>query len=153
MHILALALMACGPARQPATVSTAPTDRAALTRTLVAQLGPPGWDWTCGDLAGFLSDYAPESTSNFVDGRRTQHGFDFIRENYAPRFAPGARRDSLHFEEIEVRPLSATLALVTARFVLQRRGITTASGPFTLVMEQRPAGWKILHDHSSSDPR
>ena len=88
-----------------------------------------------------------------MDGRRARHGFAFIRDNYAPRFAPGARRDSLHFEEIEARPLSPSLALVTARFILQRGDSVTASGPFTLVMERRAQGWKILHDHSSSDPR
>lgn len=32
-------------------------------------------------------------------------------------------------------------------------GFITASGPFTLVMEHRSEGWRILHDHSSSDPR
>jgi ketosteroid isomerase-like protein len=52
-----------------------------------------------------------------------------------------------------VRPLSRTLALVTARFILQRRSAGNASGPFTLVMERRGTEWKILHDHSSSDPR
>jgi beta-aspartyl-peptidase (threonine type) len=153
MHILALALVACRPAGQPTTVSSAPPDRDALTRQMVAQLDRAAADWNRGDLTAFLSDYAPESTTTFIDGRRARHGFDFIRDNYAPRFAPGARRDTLHFEEIEVRPLSPTLALVTARFILQRMGATTASGPFTLVMEHRPAGWKILHDHSSSDPR
>jgi beta-aspartyl-peptidase (threonine type) len=120
---------------------------------MVAQLDRAAADWNRGNLAGFLSDYAPESTTTFVDGRRARHGFDFIRDNYAPRFEPGARRDSLHFEEVEVRALNPTLALVTARYILQRGGTTTSSGPFTLVMEQRPAGWKILHDHSSSDPR
>ena len=110
-------------------------------------------DWNRGDLDGFLSDYAPESTTTFIDGRRARRGIDFIRGNYAPRFSPGARRDSLHFEEVEVRGLSPTLALVTARFILQRASEVTASGPFTLVMERRPEGWKILHDHSSSDPR
>ena len=135
------------------TVSSSPMSRAALARQMEAQLDRAARDWNRGDLEAFLSDYAPESTTTFVDGRRARHGFEFIRQNYAPRFAPGARRDSLHFEEVEVRPLSGTLALVTARFILQRGGSITASGPFTLVMEQRPAGWKILHDHSSSDPR
>jgi beta-aspartyl-peptidase (threonine type) len=110
-------------------------------------------DWNRGDLESFLSDYAPESTTTFVDGRRARSGIEFIRGVYAPRFSGGAKRDSLHFEEIEVRPLSPSLSLVTARFVLQRGIEITASGPFTLVMERRPDGWKILHDHSSSDPR
>jgi len=109
-------------------------------------------DWNRGDLDEFLSDYAPESTTTFIDGRRARAGIGFIRENYAPRFASGARRDSLHFEELKVRGLSPTLALVTARFILQRGAEVTASGPFTLVMERQPEGWKILHDHSSSDP-
>jgi ketosteroid isomerase-like protein len=47
--------------------------------------------------------------------------------------------------------LSPAVALVTARCVLHRDGRTTSSGPFTLVMERGPDGWKILHDHTSSD--
>lgn len=152
LPLLALALVAC----QPAGRSAAPPSESGggeLTRQFVAQLDRAAVDWNRGDLEGFLSDYAPESTTTFVDGRRARHGFDFIRDNYARRFRPGVRRDSLHFEEVEVRRLSPTLALVTARFILQRNDSVTASGPFTLVMEQRSQGWKILHDHSSSDPR
>jgi uncharacterized protein (TIGR02246 family) len=124
-----------------------------LTRQMVAQLERAASDWNRGDLEGFLSDYAPESTTTFVDGRRARHGFAFIRDRYSRWFEPAARRDSLRFEEVEVRRLSPSLTLVTARFILHRAGTTTSSGPFTLVMEQRPEGWKILHDHSSSDPR
>jgi ketosteroid isomerase-like protein len=147
---LALALVSCRSSGQPAT---APADNAELTAQLKAQLERAADDWNRGDLDGFLSDYAPESTTTFIDGRRARHGMAFIRENYAPRFAPGARRDSLHFEALEARGLSPTLALLTARFILHRGGVVTASGPFTLVMERRAAGWKILHDHSSSDPK
>jgi L-asparaginase / beta-aspartyl-peptidase len=153
LHILALAVLACRPAGQPTTAWSSPSNRAALTQAIGAQLERAASDWNRGDLEAFLADYARESTTTFVDGRRAQHGFDFIRRNYAPRFASGARRDSLHFEELEARPLSPTLALITARFILQRGDSVTASGPFTLVMEHRPSGWKILHDHSSSDPR
>jgi uncharacterized protein (TIGR02246 family) len=151
--LLAITLVACRPAGRPATAPSPDADQVGLTRQMVAQLERAASDWNRGDLEGFLSDYAPESTTTFIDGRRARHGFDFIRDNYAPRFAPGARRDSLHFEEVEARWLSPTLALVTARYILQRGGSTSASGPFTLVMERRSEGWKILHDHSSSDPR
>jgi beta-aspartyl-peptidase (threonine type) len=152
-HLLALTLMACRPAGRPSPALSAEADQVGLTRQMVAQLERAASDWNRGDLAGFLSDYAPESTTTFVDGYRARHGFDFIRDNYAKRFAPGVRRDSLRFEEVEVRRLSSTLALVTARFILERGSTITSSGPFTLVMEHRPEGWKILHDHSSSDPR
>jgi ketosteroid isomerase-like protein len=153
IYLLALALLACQPARRPSTNPAPQVDRAALNAEIGAQLDRAASDWNRGDLDAFLSDYAPDSSTTFVDGRRARHGFGFIRQNYERWFAPGARRDSLHFEELETRPLSPTLALVTARFVLQRNGVVSSSGPFTLVMERRGQGWKILHDHSSSDPR
>ena len=153
MVLVAIVLAACQGSARPTTAPSPGSDSATLTPVFTAQLERAASDWNRGDLDAFLSDYAPESTTTFIDGRRAQPGIDFIRGNYAPRFSPGARRDSLHFEEVKVRGLSPTLALVTARFILQRGSETTASGPFTLVMERRPEGWKILHDHSSSDPR
>lgn len=152
MVLVAIVLAGCRGSVSPTTPPSPGTDSAALTRLISAQMDRAARDWNRGDLDEFLSDYAPESTTTFIDGRRARAGIGFIRENYAPRFASGARRDSLHFEELKVRGLSPTLALVTARFILQRGAEVTASGPFTLVMKRQPEGWKILHDHSSSDP-
>ena len=150
--LLAAAIAACRTGGET-TASGSNSSVVTLASQITSQLNRAADDWNRGDLEAFLSDYAAESTTTFVDGRRARHGFEFIRQNYAPRFAPGARRDSLRFEEVEARHLSPGLALVTARFVLTRGDTVTASGPFTLVMEQRPAGWRILHDHTSSDPR
>ncbi len=151
--LVVVALAACGAGGQPTAGPEPSADPAALRGQITEQLERAAADWNQGDLDGFLSDYAPESTTTFIDGRRARRGIDFIRKNYAPRFEPGARRDSLHFEEIEARPLGPTFALVTARFILERGGNLTASGPFTLILERRREGWRILHDHSSSDPR
>jgi uncharacterized protein (TIGR02246 family) len=146
-----LAILAgCSPAPAP---RDAATDPAALTRQLTVQFERAAADWNRGDLNGFLSDYAPDSGTSYVSEGHVIKGIDRIRAHYAPRFAPGAVRDSLRFEELEARPLGERYALVTARFVLFRGGQTTASGPFTLVLEQRLGGWKILHDHTSTDPR
>jgi ketosteroid isomerase-like protein len=102
-------------------------------------------------LDAFVSDYAKDSLTGFVSRGHVHQGYAWIRRNYAPRFAEGAERDSLPFEEFAVRPLAPAVALVTARFVLFRDGRDMASGPFTLIMERRADGWKILHDHTSSD--
>ena len=150
--LLAVAIAACRTGGKTTRSATSSPD-ITLAPQISSQLDRAADNWNRGDLAAFLSDYAPESTTTFVDGRRARHGFEFIRHNYAPRFSRGARRDSLRFEEVEVRQLRPGLALVTARFVLARGGKVTASGPLTLVMEQRPAGWRILHDHTSSDPQ
>jgi ketosteroid isomerase-like protein len=145
----AVLLLAC----RPGAAGPAGGDARALTSELASQLTRSAADWNGGDLDRFMSDYARDSTTSFVEGGHVRHGWDFIRSRYAPRFAPGAERDSLRFEEIAARPLGRSHALLTARFVLFRNGETTASGPFTLVMERRAEGWKILHDHTSSDPR
>jgi len=100
-----------------------------------------------------VSDYAHDSTTTFVSGGHLHFGYDWIRSNYAPLFQPGARRDSLRFEEMYSRELSPTLAQVFGRYILFRDGKTTSSGPFTLIMQRQGTAWKILHDQSGSDTR
>jgi uncharacterized protein (TIGR02246 family) len=147
---LAAGLAGCAPPGKPVEP---PVDSAALTRVLTSQFQRSARDWNSGNLDGFVSDYAPDSTTDFLVRGHFQYGFDRIRQGYEAQFAPGAARDSLRFEEMVVRPLGPDYAMVTARYVLYRDGRTTSSGPFTLVMEHRPDGWKILHDHTSSDPQ
>jgi ketosteroid isomerase-like protein len=145
----AVVVLACRPSAPASTGGAAP----ALISELARQLDRSADDWNRGNLDGFMSDYAHDSATTFVEGGHARHGWDYIRSRYAPRFAPGATRDSLRFEEVAARALGDRHALLTARFVLFRGGRTTASGPFTLVFERQANGWKILHDHTSSDPQ
>jgi ketosteroid isomerase-like protein len=62
-------------------------------------------------------------------------------------------RDSLSFDELHVRVLTPDFAYATARFKLSRRDSVVASGPFTLVLQRQGDRWRILHDHTSSDPK
>jgi ketosteroid isomerase-like protein len=142
--VLLAFLASCRPAAAPAPD--------ADPRALEAQFARSAEAWNRGDLDSFIADYAADSLTTFVSGGHVQRGFAWIRDHYAPAFALGAARDSLRFEEFAARPLGQGRALVTARFVLTRAGRVSSSGPFTLVMEYRPEGWKILHDHTSSDP-
>jgi uncharacterized protein (TIGR02246 family) len=152
--VIALMLLAaCQMTTQVAVDPARPSlDPARLTEVLEVQFARSVQAWNRGDLQAFMSDYANDSSTTFVDGRRPRSGFAWIQQHYAPSFATGARRDSLRFEEFRARPLGTTYALVTARYVLYRGGATTSSGPFTLVMEETTDGWKIIHDHTSSDP-
>lgn len=108
--------------------------------------------WNRGDLEGFLSDYADVPTTTYVGSRGLVTGLEGIRAVYAPAFAPGAARDSLRFEDARVRSLPPLAGIVTARWVLHAGDEVTASGPTTLVVRRLGSGWKIVHDHSSSDP-
>jgi ketosteroid isomerase-like protein len=153
MLALAALLAACAQSAPPGSPAPAsPADAVALTDTLRLQFERSAAAWNRGDLDGFMQDYARESTTSYVAGGHLRQGYEWIRSNYARNyFAPGTRRDPLRYEEFQVRPLSPTLALVTARFLLGAPGQVSASGPFTVVMERRADGWKIVHDHSSSD--
>ena len=78
--------------------------------------------------------------------------YDRYKANY---FAPGKSRDSLSFDELHVRVLTPDFAYATARFTLSRppRDSVVASGPFTLVLQRQENRWRILHDHTSADPK
>jgi ketosteroid isomerase-like protein len=58
----------------------------------------------------------------------------------------------LSFSNVEVRVLAPDLALVTGEFHLERTtaGGGNAAGRYTLILRKTTAGWKIIHDHTSS---
>jgi Domain of unknown function (DUF4440) len=155
-HLLTLLLLAAACHKGPKVeVDPAPPslDPQRLTEVLEAQFQRSAADWNAGNLRGFMSDYANDSTTMYRAGPRFEYGFAWIENHYAPLFVSGARRDSLRFESFAARPLGTTYALVTARYVLYRNGVTSSSGLFSLVMQERTDGWKIILDHTSSDPR
>ncbi|HEV8264195.1 MAG TPA: nuclear transport factor 2 family protein [Gemmatimonadales bacterium] len=142
---MAVAMTAC--AAPPVQRGDPPAEIAAMLQRSAA-------DWNRGDLAGFMSDYARDSLTSYVSAGHVQYGWQALFDRYrAAYFAPGKSRDSLAFEEIRVRALTPDLAYTTARFKLMRRDSIVASGPFTLVLQRQGDRWKILHDHTSPDPK
>lgn len=121
---------------------------------ITAALNRSASDWNRGDLDGFMSDYAKDSTTSYVTGGHVQYGWQPLYDHYKTTyFAPGKFRDSLSFTEVRVRPLTIGLAFATARFELHRGDSLTGSGPFTLILQKRDNRWLILHDHTSADPK
>jgi beta-aspartyl-peptidase (threonine type) len=112
--------------------------------------------WNAGDLEGFLDDYWQSPDLTFSGATGVSRGWDEVRERYlASYWAPGAERDSLRFEELEVTPLGPTYALALGKFVLfqpQNGGKVSSSGHFSLVLRRTDEGWKIMHDHTSTTP-
>ena len=110
--------------------------------------------WNRGDLAGFMDDYARDSLTSYVSGARVVYGWQTLFDRYqAAYFAPGKSRDSLAFDALHARSLAPDVALATARFALHRGDSVVASGPFTLVLHRQGGRWRIVHDHTSADPK
>ena len=107
--------------------------------------------WNRGDLVAFVTDYEDSPQTTFV-GREVVHGGrQAILARYQRSYPTPEAMGTLTFSEIEVRPLADGLALATGKYSLKRTaaGGGDASGRFTLVLRKTPAGWKIIHDHSS----
>lgn len=146
--LAAALVIAASCARAPRPVAPAPAADAAAARSAVlALLAHGAGAWNRGDLAGFMSDYAPDAS--FVTARGVLHGVADIQARYAPRFAPGGVRDSLAFQDVEVDVLGPDALNAIAWYVLQRGDSVTARGPTSLVMRRRSGRWVIVHDHSS----
>ncbi|HVZ78261.1 MAG TPA: SgcJ/EcaC family oxidoreductase [Gemmatimonadaceae bacterium] len=136
--------------RQVARSSTpAPVDPVAVRREVLRVLDHGARAWNRGDLDDFLSDYMPDDATTFVGRDSVLHGMTAIRGVYAARFAPGARRDSLHFERPEVDILGPDVVNLIAWYVLMRGDSVTQRGPTSLVMRRVNGRWRIIHDHSS----
>lgn len=152
--VLAAALLAAGcwvePAQNPELEQSrsGPSLDARITDALEASAAA----WNRGDLEGFMDVYLQSPETTYVGGTGLEVGYDAIRRRYAPLFDPGAERDSLRFEDVRVRALDAGVAVGVSRWVLHRGGEVTGTGPFTLVLRRVDGAWKIVHDHSSSDP-
>ncbi|MGD0484273.1 MAG: SgcJ/EcaC family oxidoreductase [Gemmatimonadales bacterium] len=136
-------------ARRAATphVTGAGAERAAIWREAAALLEHGARAWNGGDLDGFVSDYTTDAT--FVTSRGLVRGTAEIKARYAARFAPGAVRDSLTFQLLDVERLGAGAASLVATYVLTRGDSVTSTGPTSLVLKRVAGRWKIAHDHSS----
>lgn len=128
-------------------VGGAGPDRPAAWREVAAVLEHGARSWNGGDLEGFVSDYTPDAT--FVTSRGLVRGTVEIRARYAARFAPGAQRDSLSFQLLDVDVLGPRTAHLVATWVLARGDSVTSTGPTSLVLKKVGGRWKIAHDHSS----
>jgi uncharacterized protein (TIGR02246 family) len=137
---------AIGPAQTGEYHVTNPSD---ALRQICAMMSRSAAAWNRGDLDAFVRDYADDLGTTYIGSRGIVRGRAAIREVYAPRFAPGAARDSLHFERVEVDLLAPDLANTIAWYVLVRGDSVTARGPTSLVMRRMNGAWKIVHDHSS----
>jgi hypothetical protein len=121
-----------------------------------AMLHASAASWNGGDLIGFLDDYWRSEELTFSGATGVTRGWEDVRTRYLESYwAPGAVRDSLRFEGIEVLPLGDGHALALGQYVLFRPeegGVVTSSGFFSLVLQNMEGEWKILHDHTSATP-
>ena len=121
-------------------------DRAAVVAVLERQRDA----WNRGDLAGYMDGYLRDGSLVFTSGGQIQRGWDDAAARYRKRYGGDrAGMGQLAFEILDVR-LAGAAAIVLGRWRLSETP-NAGGGVFTVILERRPEGWRIVHDHTSVD--
>jgi ketosteroid isomerase-like protein len=106
--------------------------------------------WNRGDIEGFMDGYAREEATTFVSGDTITRGWQTVLDRYKQSYDSPARMGKLTFSELEFRPLSEFYTMATGRWRLERTA-DAPRGRFTLIFRRTNAGWRVVHDHTSSE--
>ena len=105
--------------------------------------------WNRGDIEGYMDGYARSPKTEFVGGDSISRGWQTVLDRYKKNYNSREKMGTLTFSEVEITLLSKDAALVLGRWRLKRAN-DEPHGTFTLLFRKTKAGWKIVHDHTSS---
>ena len=109
--------------------------------------------WNEGDLDGFMLGYWNDPELTFYSDNTIEKGYQPLKQRYFKKYkADGKEMGKLTFSDVEVQPKSDTFAVVRGHWKVEKSK-ETAEGLFTLWIEKKPEGWRIVHDHTSAAPK
>lgn len=129
--------------------ASAPSDDAKAIRQLLADQAAA---WNRGDLDGFMAGYWRDPNLTFFSEGTVTRGWDATLERYRKKYrAEGKEMGQLTFSDLDVQLLGLDAAVVRGRWQLELKA-GRPGGLYTLVLRKQPAGWRIVHDHTSVAP-
>lgn len=105
--------------------------------------------WNAGNLQRFMAGYHRSDSVRFVSGGSVTYGWQNMVDRYFRRYPDRAAMGTLTFSELDIRVLANDAAVVFGKWQLQRKD-DAPWGYFTLLFRKMEAGWRIVHDHTSS---
>jgi ketosteroid isomerase-like protein len=126
-----------------------PTSAANAESEIRAVLEAQVRAWNAGDLRGFMEGYAHSDRTRFQSGGDVSLGWQTVFDRYQKRYGDRASMGALKFNDVEVSVFMPDTALAYGRWRLERAQ-DAPSGLFTLLFRRAPAGWRIVHDHTSA---
>jgi len=103
--------------------------------------------WNRGDLEGYMVYYWKSDELTFQSGANRIKGWNTLYERYKKSYS-GEKMGQLDFLDLEVKLLGRDYAFVLGRWRLMIKD-EEKGGVFTLILKRFPAGWRIIHDHTS----
>ncbi|HWU86591.1 MAG TPA: nuclear transport factor 2 family protein [Kofleriaceae bacterium] len=145
MRLLLISFLAACAAGGAVARRFEPSDRAAVTTVLDAQVAA----WNRGDLATYMDGYARTDALVFTSGGKVRRGWQQAFDHYQARYGKDrAAMGKLVFQIASVDALGADGAVVLGTWILTESP-HDGRGIFSVVLERRPEGWRIIHDHTS----
>jgi beta-aspartyl-peptidase (threonine type) len=142
--LAASTLLAAGPAK----ADDANADAKKAIRTV---LDDQVTAWNRRDLEGFMGGYWKSPKLTFSSGNSKVEGWQGTFDRYKLRYqSEGREMGKLAFSELEIEQLGPDSAFVRGRFRLEM-GKESPTGLFTLIFRKMPEGWRIVHDHTSTE--
>ncbi|HSD88047.1 MAG TPA: nuclear transport factor 2 family protein [Kofleriaceae bacterium] len=141
--LLLLALVGCAAHARTFT----PVDDQAVRAVLTAQQSA----WNRGDLDGYMAGYAHRPDLVFTSGGKLRRGWQETYDKYKAKYGSDrSTMGTLAFEILGVQSLGADGAVVLGRWKLTDTP-NAGSGVFSVALARTPEGWRVVHDHTSSD--
>jgi ketosteroid isomerase-like protein len=107
--------------------------------------------WNHGNLEGFMQGYWHSPDLTFYSGGDITKGWEPTLLRYRQRYqSQGKQMGQLEFQELNIDVLGRKGAVVTGKWQLTLSDGSKPHGLFTLVVKKMPAGWRIVHDHTSA---
>ncbi len=124
-------------------------DERAIIREVRAVLESQAAAWNRGDVDGFMVGYDESDEIVFTSGSKIRRGFRTTRDHFRRSFGGHPEKmGRLRFSDLEIHPTGPDAAWVLGRWRLEGAE-GTPGGVFTLVVAKRPAGWRVVMDHTS----
>jgi len=142
---LAAASPSCGPG------GASPDGEAGWRGEVASVLDAQAAAWNRGDIAGYMEGYWKSDSLLFTSGGNVRRGWRETFEKYSASYDTPEKMGKLSFSEMEFHLPAPGAAWVFGRWTLDRQA-DRPGGVFTLVLKKFPEGWRIVHDHTSSDP-
>ncbi len=126
------------------TNEPAKSNQAAITKILMEQQTA----WNRGDVDAFMRGYWNSTEVTFAGSSGIARGWEAVLARYKRVYPDQAAMGHLDFSNFEFRFLGTGAALVLGQWHLHRTS-DDIGGVFSLVFQQTPEGWRIVHDHTS----
>lgn len=105
--------------------------------------------WNAGNINAFMKGYWNSDSLRFASGSTIKRGWKVTLERYQKSYPDKAAMGVLTFSDLEISLFGNNGAIVFGKWKLQREK-DTPNGLFTLTFRKMSDGWKIIHDHTSS---